>query len=131
MNAADYLVRSFSFERFVTAIEKIKIENSAQEFLIVKNDKKTFRISLAEIKFIKSIGDYVKIHTNDQALLSSNTLKILMEILPEKDFARVHNSYIISINQISYLEGNRLKISETMIPVGYAYRESISKLFKK
>lgn len=132
VNAVDYLVKPFSFDRFLTAVSKLKaVEDGHVDFLIIKNDKKAFRIPLEEIAYIESIGDYVKVHTRDQVLLSSDTLKGLVDTLPDREFARVHKSFIVSLSAISYLEGNRLKIGETMIPVGYAYREKVTSLFKK
>lgn len=133
LSAIDYLVKPFSFERFLMAIEKVRLVNKTtnSDFLIIKNDKKTFRLPFQQIKYIESIGDYVKVHTEGQVLLSNDTLKNLVDLLPDSDFVRVHKSYIVSLQKIKYLEGNRLKIGEKMIPIGYAYRQNIGNIFKK
>lgn len=133
LEAVDYLLKPFSFERFENAIRKVeKSLNVASNdaFLLVKEDKKLYRIPYDEILYIESLGDYARIITANQTRLSSDTLKSLSEKLPASKFRRVHKSYIVSIKAISYMEGNQLVLNQQKIPVGKAYREEISQLFK-
>ncbi|WP_421875651.1 LytR/AlgR family response regulator transcription factor [Marinoscillum sp.] len=133
LEAVDYLLKPFSYERFVKATMKAKSlldTAKSDDVIIIKEDKKSYRVPLDQLLHIESIGDYVKVYTTDKTYLSSDTLKSLETQLPHP-FMRVHKSFIVNMDQVAYLEGNRLKIQNTMVPIGYAYRESVSKLFKK
>ena len=133
LEAIDYLLKPFAYERFLSAISKVKIlldSTPNQDVIIIKEDKKSHRIKLSSISYIESLGDYVKFHTLDRTYLSSETLKSLELSLPSS-FIRTHKSYIVSLDAIDYMEGNRVKVNDQMLPVGYAYRESVSKLFKR
>lgn len=132
LEAVDYLLKPFGYDRFLTAVNKTKERSTADQegVVILREDKKAYRVKLASIQYIESLGDYVKYHTSDKTYITSETLKSLKNTLPTS-FMRVHKSYIVSLDHIQYMEGNRLKVNEEMLPVGYAYRESVSKLFKK
>lgn len=133
LEAVDYLLKPFSYERFVKATMKAKSlldTTKSDDVIIIKEDKKSYRVPLNELLHIESIGDYVKVYTSDKTYLSSDTLKSLETQLPHP-FMRVHKSFIVNMDQVAYMEGNRLKIQNSMVPIGYAYRESVSKLFKK
>lgn len=132
LDAVDYLLKPFAYERFLSAVNKVKnfMSVDSQDHIIIKEDKKSYRVKLSSIHYIESIGDYVKFHTSEKVYISSETLKSLENSLPNT-FMRIHKSFIVSLDHIAYMEGNRIKINEQMLPVGYAYRESVSKCFRK
>lgn len=138
LEATDYLLKPFGFDRFMMAVEKVKTRllNQAtgatyqDPVLVIKVDKKLYRVPYSEISYIESIGDYVKVHTNEKTYLSTDTLKSLEQTLPVTQFQRVHKSYIVALQRIDYLEGNRLMVKQEMIPVGQSYRAVIQQLFK-
>ncbi len=137
LDAVDYLIKPFSFERFMKSVNKASkryemqvkksvdaaIEDSS--FLMVKADGKIYRLQLSEILSLEALGDYVKIHTPAGIITTHDTLKNLEQSLPEALFLRVHRSYIIALDKIRFLEGNRLRIGEQDIPVGQSYREKL------
>lgn len=130
LDAIDYLLKPFSFERFIKAINKVKGKNSAQEkeasdFIMLKADKKMYRTAYEDILFFESLGDYVKVHTKERVLIIAGTLKKLLLELPESQFIRTHKSYIISKSKVEYIEGNQIKIGEQMVSIGQAYREGV------
>ena len=119
LEVLDYLVKPISFERFIKTIGKAqkKFENSHDEvganyqsFIMVKSDKKHYKLPFSEIKYIKSMGDFVKIHTIGKVFISSDTLKNIETQLPNNQFVRIQKSYIISIEAFNYIEGNQVKI---------------------
>lgn len=132
LEAVDYLLKPFGYERFLAAVNKLKsqLESEIDDIIIIKEDKKSYRVKLSSILFIESLGDYVKYHTHEKSYLATDTLKSLASSLPS-NFLRIHKSYIVCLDHIEYLEGNRLKVNDQMLPLGYAYRESVSRLFKK
>ncbi|MGB3463928.1 MAG: LytTR family DNA-binding domain-containing protein [Cyclobacteriaceae bacterium] len=134
MNAVDYLVKPFGFDRFYSAVDKAlarqsQTDSASSDFITVKVDKRLFRVEIDTIRYIESIGDYAKIHMPDKVLISSETLKGYELLLPDHKFVRVHKSYIISIDFVDYLEGNQISIEGVKLPVGKAYRESLKKKF--
>jgi DNA-binding LytR/AlgR family response regulator len=137
LDAVDYLVKPFSFERFMKSVNKairrfeMRIkqtgENSVEEssFLTIKSDGKIYRLQLAEIMLLEALGDYVKIHTQTGMITTHDTLKNLEKSLPADGFLRVHRSYVIALGKIRFLEGNRIRIGELDIPVGQSYRDPL------
>ncbi|MEO9483554.1 MAG: LytTR family DNA-binding domain-containing protein [Ekhidna sp.] len=134
LEAIDYLLKPFSFERFVKAVNKVRLdtsENSHTDFIMLKADKKNHKINFDQMIYFESIGDYVKAHLKEgKTLIINETLRKLEELLPSI-FIRVHKSFIISIPHLEYLEGNQAKIGETKIPIGQSYRDKVNEILKK
>ena len=135
LDAIDYLVKPFSFERFLKSINKAMNKMSRQpnrtddkpadDFIFLKADKKVYKINLEDIVYAEATGDYVKVITWEGQYMANITLKKLMEDLPANLFIRVHKSYIISASKIKFFEGNYIKVGQTDIPIGAAYRDDI------
>lgn len=134
LDAIDYLVKPFSFERFLRAVNKVleKLErkgpggsNVAPASIFIKADKKVYKINLADILYIEALDDYVKVVTTQSNYLVHDTLKSLQEELPADLFIRVHKSYIIAGSKIVFIEGNYVKIGDKDIPIGASYREVV------
>jgi len=136
LNAIDYLLKPFSFERFLKAVNKVHgkgmqqpnpltEEKNTNEFIFLKADKKVYKIDLDDIIYAEATGDYVKVITEDEQYVVNITLKKLLEQLPPVGFLRVHKSYLISADKIKFFEGNYIKVGHTNIPIGAAYREEI------
>lgn len=129
LDVTDYLLKPFSFERFLKAVQKaeakrIKVFRDSGT-IIVRADRKTWPVRHDEILFIESIGDYVIMHTDGKKITVHETLKAMGEMLPDKKFMRVHKSYIICVQAIDYIEGNIITICGHEIPVGKTYREQL------
>jgi DNA-binding LytR/AlgR family response regulator len=134
LKAVDYLLKPFSFERFIEAVNRVKLQKATSlksDFIMLKADKRNHKINFDRILYFESISDYVKVHLEDSNnLIISETLRRLDSILPDS-FLRVHKSYIISIPHLEYVEGNQIKIAETKIPIGQSYRDKVNNLLKK
>ncbi len=131
-NITDYLLKPISYERFVKAVDKTQrsIEtpqpsesSSPNDFIFIKTDSKMVKVGLQDILFAEGLKDYISIHTSTEKLITLMTLKALEALLPERQFIRVHKSYIIALNKIDSIERNRIFIGEAVIPVGETYRE--------
>ncbi|MDZ7806252.1 MAG: LytTR family DNA-binding domain-containing protein [Gracilimonas sp.] len=127
LGVTDYLLKPFSFERFLKAIDKVKLQgeksNGNSPAITVKTDGKLYRVLHDDILFVESQGDYLTLHTADKNFTFHHSLKDLFRILPADQFCRVHRSYIVSLSKIEFLEGNRLKIGDELIPIGKSYKE--------
>ena len=138
VEAVDYILKPVSFERFKMAvnraIERISNKNSVNKsngHIMVRADKKSYRIDFADIFYLEAQGDYVKFITAERSLLVHGTLKEILNQLPEDLFERVHKSYIISLVKVDYLEGNQVKVGDHKIPVSLSYRELLMKKLEK
>ena len=137
LNAVDYLLKPFSFERFSQAISKvrdallIKAPSHPSEigldFLTLKVDKRWIKIEFPEILFIQGFGNYVKVHTPQKVWVTKETMRAICQKLPDKDFLQIHKSYVCRLRAIDYLEGNRAKIGDQMVPIGGNYKQSLFK----
>jgi DNA-binding LytR/AlgR family response regulator len=143
LDAVDYLLKPFSFERFLKAvnkaIEKINFRNwpatgsesSYPGFIFLKADKKIHKIDLADILYIEAVGDYMKVVTETGQLMVNETLKKMQEELPAIQFIRVHKSFIIAGHKIRYFEGNFVQVGNKSIPIGATYRDEVFSNFEK
>ena len=134
LNAVDYLLKPFSFERFLKAVNKVveKLNNpmvskkeEKNSFIFFRSDKKIHKVDLENILYIEAIGDYMKVITDSGQLIINETMKNLQEELPAGSFIRVHKSFIISRSKIKYIEGNYVQIEDKSIPIGATYRNDV------
>lgn len=137
LDAVDYLLKPFSFERFLKAvnkaIEKINFSSTttlnneavSPGFIFLKADKKMHKVDLENILYIEAVGDYMKVITDSGQLLVNETMKKMQEELPDSLFIRVHKSFIIARNRIRYFEGNYVQVSDKSIPIGATYRNEV------
>lgn len=130
VNAVDYLLKPFPFERFLKAVNKaIEIiqqsfgQNSFnREFIMLKADKRLNRIFIDEINYLEAVGDYVKVYYSDKNILVHSTFQDLISQLPENCIVRTHKSFAVSIKKFEAIEGNSVIINGTYIPIGQLYK---------
>lgn len=140
LDAADYLVKPFSFERFMKAVNKVvrrkgmrqsgRPETEEKEgagHLMIKSDGKLYKVEFSGINYLEACGDYVRIHLDEGSLTPHDTLKDMERSLPEDKFMRVHRSFVVAVDKIRYIEGNRLRIADADIPVAATYKDSLLK----
>lgn len=137
VNATDYLLKPFSEERFIAAVQKARNEfqfrqsTSVQTHLMIRADYKLYRIEYDDILMIEGLDDYVQIHLSDKTkIVARLSMKGILEKLPEREFIRVHRSYIIPIKKIKAIVNKNIQIEDFVIPIGDTYKEEISKFFQ-
>ncbi len=144
LNVSDYLLKPFSFERFIKAINKTidngqnnksisplpitEVELNAVSFFL-KGDKKLHQIHFEDVLFIEAYGHFTKVYLKNNMIISSQKISDFEKLLPTLDFLRIHKSFIVSKNKIKYIEGNRVLIEEHKIPIGQTYKENVNKFF--
>ena len=139
VDAIDYLVKPFSYERFLKAtnkaIEKINLAQLknivSDSFILLKSDKKVFKVNYDDINYLQSFGDYIKVFTIDKCLVVHDTFKNMLEQLPVTYFQRIHKSYIVPLNKIKYIDGNQIKIADELLPIGLNFKEELLKRLNK
>ena len=127
LNITDYLLKPFSFERFLKAVEKTYGILSAKsivekDYLFVKTEYRMQKISFNDILFIEGMGDYRNVQTAGKKILTLQTFGELEGFLPKDKFCRVHKSFLVSIKQIEFVERNRIKIADKRIPISETYK---------
>jgi len=137
LDVADYLLKPFSFERFLMSVDKLYnqlngIKNIlTNDYIFVKTEYRIEKVSLKDILYIQGMKDYLKIHTIDKKIMTLQTFKNLMEVLPTIDFQRIHNSYVVAISKIDNIERNRIRIGKDLIPISDSYKENFYKILKE
>lgn len=138
LDAIDFLLKPFEYERFLKAVNKAGElatyrERNAEAtvsggFIFVKADYQIVKIDLTDISVIEGMDDYVKIYTSKKMILSNMTMKEILSKLPFPQFTRVHRSFIVSLNHIESIRNKRIKIGEKFIPVGDSFADGFYRL---
>lgn len=136
LNAVDYLLKPFSYDRFAKAIAKLKpvTEKVTPEttFLVIKEKDALMKIAHAEILYIEAAKDYMKIYTANRQYLVHQTMKKLEGSLPAGQFIRTHKSYIVALGQIRLVKTDSLLLANNIsVPVSSNYKESVVDSFKR
>lgn len=135
VDAIDYLLKPIGYADFLKAAEKAKERFTAnipentkvesdEKFLFIKSEYKIVRINLSEIKYIEGMREYVRIHIESQKpVMTLMSMKKMEEYLPDKNFMRVHRSFIVNLEKITTIERNRIIFDEDVfIPVSDQYK---------
>lgn len=139
IDAIDYLLKPFNFIRFETAITKTynrrqvkEKEDISSQHLYIHSDYKIVKIAFSEIVYIEASDDYVTIYTGIQSYLTLLSMKKILGKLPAMDFLRIHRSYIVAKDKISFLQYRKIGlINNIELPVGDTYRRTISGIKKQ
>jgi DNA-binding LytR/AlgR family response regulator len=145
LDALDYLLKPISMERFMKAVNKA-IEQKGlhtaadqhqptttlgdgHDYFFVKADKKLVRVKFSEIVYIEGLKDYVIIRLEQGRVISLQTMKSLEDKLPQRDFVRIHRSYIVAMDKIHAIVGNMVEVLEKgqpkHLPIGKNYRDEL------
>jgi two-component system, LytTR family, response regulator len=134
LNVTDYLLKPYSFERFLKATEKVHqqlkqhpAETDNDAFIFLKTEYRLEKVNFDDIFYIESRGDYVYVVCSEAKILTLMTLKNMIAKLPKEKFIRVHKSYVVSISKIKAIEQGRIHIHGITVPVGDMYREILWK----
>jgi DNA-binding LytR/AlgR family response regulator len=128
VNAIDYLVKPFPFERFLKAVNKLKEKLkslSAQpsgNYILLTADKKLYKVKHEDILFVEALGDYIKVQLDDRTIVVHETMQSIQKQLPESLFVRVHKSFLISLDHFQYIDGNTVVVASKSIPIGQTYK---------
>lgn len=150
----DYLLKPVRYARFLAAVEKVRrylgrVSGSAKSvqedspdaaasadassgsetaFLSIKTDGVTERVEVGRILYIEAWGNYIKIHLPEQTLVERRTLSDLEAALSDHGFVRIHKAWLVRLRAIDAIEGNRVRIRKTELPVGAIYKQKLRDL---
>ncbi|PXY46296.1 LytR/AlgR family response regulator transcription factor [Flavobacterium hydrophilum] len=136
LDVLDYLVKPIPLPRFIKCINKITTEYNLKNnikteaakgdsHIFIKVDKKMVKINIEEILFVEGMKEYIKIVTPDKTYITHKSLTSQSEELPNDKFMRIHKSYVIALNKVKSIEGNRIQILSYTIPIGRNYSKDV------
>lgn len=137
LNVVDYLLKPISFDRFLRAVKKIEensqptiqnnVNKTVDEYIFVKAESKGkfIKINLRDILFIEGLGNYQKIQLTDNQIVCQLKMKNLEDQLSTGGFVRVHKSFLVPLNKISQIEGNKIMIDTHKIPIGDNFKDAL------
>ena len=131
LNVTDYLVKPFSFARFLKAVQKAEQQfvlkhsheiETKPESIFIKSNKKIYQLKFSDIVYVEGLGDYIKIYTEKQHFVTNIPMKKMEEQLPGNEFHRIHKSFIVSLKKIISIEGNMVEVQGRKLTIGNNYR---------
>jgi DNA-binding LytR/AlgR family response regulator len=139
LDAVDYLLKPFEFERFYSAVLKVKPKakkekTATRDFIFIKTDgKNNFeKVYTEDILYIEGLKNYVSIHIGSKQIITYNTLKHFESELPKNHFIKIHKSYIISIAHIQKTDSLTVYLSNgDHLPIGDTYKKAFFEAINK
>ncbi len=137
LNVLDYLLKPIEFNRFVTAVNKVRQikENSLsaerlhdtkeRPFFFFNVGKKKVKIYLDEILFIESLKEYIKIVSKDKSILTKFQLGQTEYLLNNDNFLRIHRSFVVAKDKVDAFSATDVEIQGKLIPIGRSYKEQV------
>jgi DNA-binding LytR/AlgR family response regulator len=150
LNVVDYVLKPFSFQRFVQAISKVgtpidvptsitpntaifkaeEKQKDSQDEVYIKSGYEYIRLSTDNILYIMAESEYTELHLKEKKYLSSESLRYWEEFLPQNKFMRIHKSYVINTSKIVKVSGNKVYLeNDKIVPIGRAYKNDFTERF--
>jgi two-component system, LytTR family, response regulator len=136
LNVTDYLLKPFTFNRFLQAVNKaqdtlsLSIPETQRDFIFVKTENRLEKLIINDILYIEGMRDYRKIHLVNKKVMTLQNFTELEQILPSTIVCRVHKSYMVALSKIESIERSRIKIGNQTIPISETYRDVFFQLIK-
>jgi DNA-binding LytR/AlgR family response regulator len=144
LDVVDYLLKPIQFDRFVKAVHKAvqlngncltsttspKQETNQESFVYFRADRKMVKVMLADILYIESMKDYIKVFTANNVIITKQSISSVEAMLPEKQFIRTHRSFIVSLSKIKSFTHELIEIDKTQIPIGKLFRNNVLKMLQ-
>jgi len=131
LDAVDYLLKPFSFEKFLKSVNKysnsVSKGTEQNRTIFLKSEKKLFRVPIIDIVYLEAIGDYVKVIFGEQSILVHSTFQDLLEQIAHPNIVRIHRSYAMSIDKFEYIDGNQIIVKGKSLPIGKVFRKELLK----
>lgn len=140
LEVVDYLLKPIPFERFLKSVGKVLTRTEAapapgpasqESFIYFKVDKKMVKTKIADILYIESIKDYVKVRTAEKEIITQQKISYLDESLPRAQFLRIHRSFIVNLDRIDAYTATDVEINKFKVPIGRNYKNDVMKVLSK
>jgi len=143
LDAIDYLLKPIAKERLEKAINKAEtykrllsdntekgiIEAGTGDFLLIKSERRFYRINFSDIRYIEGLKDYVVIYVGNQKLITAMNLKTIHQKMPQDIFLRISKSYVVNINYIESFDHHSIYIGGYEISLGEVYKKDFFTIY--
>lgn len=129
LKVTDYLLKPFTFERFVQAVDRAQANSPKKQiaatkpFIFVKTENRLEKVNLRDIIFIEGMRDYRRIHTANKRIMTLQTFTEFEKQIPPNIVCRIHKSFMVSIDKIESIEKDEIKIGDKFFPISETYKE--------
>jgi DNA-binding LytR/AlgR family response regulator len=138
LDAVDYLLKPIAYDRFSAGVKKalalrekkgmemphpMKGMKSPEKMIFIKSGSKIHPTNVEDLLYMEKAGHYIVFHTKTRELLSRMTMDELLKSLPEKNFVRIHRSYVVALDKIETIEKHSVFIRDKEIPIGENFRD--------
>ncbi len=132
LNAADFLLKPFSYNRFLKAVDKTLPSDThnpkeGKPHIFIKSDGTIVKVLIDHITFVETAKDYVFVHTINDRYLTLVSLRQIEQELPDSKFMRIHRSYLVGLGHVKKLEGNLLYVGSHKIRISRTLRNEVYK----
>jgi DNA-binding LytR/AlgR family response regulator len=132
----DYIVKPVTFQRFVKSIQKYEktivphnqSDVALSDWIFVNENKKMVKIHIADILYVESLKDYIKIHTTRRSVITKDQISVFADKLPLSQFLRIHRSFLVAINHIDSFNASMVEIQGSELPIGRIYKNDCIKI---
>lgn len=142
LEIVDYLLKPIPFDRFLKAVAKVlhqptptttaaKPDMVPDNYVYFKVDKKMIKTKMADVLYIESIKDYVKVKTPEREIVTQQKISYLEESLPREQFLRIHRSFIVNLEKIDAYSATDVEIGKQSIPIGRNYKNDVMKILAR
>ena len=152
LNVVDYLLKPIAFERFLKAVSKVTAAEQPapiapatlpqaappaaapdyrEAFIYLKADKKMVKVMLADILYIESLKDYIRVKTETKEIISYQKISFLEEKLPTDKFLRIHRSFIVALDKIQAFSASAVEVGKSEIPIGRFYKNEVLQILNQ
>jgi DNA-binding LytR/AlgR family response regulator len=133
LDAVDYLLKPFSLARFTKACNKaLEMKNirsdEAPEFILLKTGYEEEKVFLRDILYVEAAGNYMTYVLKDRKLMCRQNIAEALQTLPERDFVRLHRSFIVAVQQVSKIARQQVWVNGVEIPVGASYEDGLGRI---
>lgn len=136
LNVSDYLLKPYTFERFMQAVTKVYdrlitvSKPETRNYIFIKTEHRLEKINLSELLYIEGMRDYRCIYLTEKRIMTLQTFSELEVELSSEHFCRVHKSFIVALDKIENIERDRIRIKGNLIPISETYKANFYKLIK-
>lgn len=143
LNIVDYLLKPFSFERFLKAVNKARTDTSKAPSIVqnewsdgkparifLRTNNKHIQVVLDDILFVEASGNYIKIVLKEEIITLRGTLASLAEHMPTEGLIQVHRSFMVAQKHIKRIEGNEIVIGDHTVPIGKLFKTQLDRFLK-
>ena len=145
LDVCDYLLKPFSFERFVKSVTRaydhscsvanqvqiVTADNEKKDYIFLKTDHRIQRVLLNDIQFVKGMGDYLQVNLTDERMMVLMNFEEIGNLLPKGRFLRIHRSYLINLDKIKSIDRRHVIIGEARIPISQSYKDAFVLYLKR